>query len=255
MKVHSPVIARFLRALFLCFALTAGAREPAEDGSKTGWQEMARDLLRTGKADEGLKLLETVPEEGRKTPAYPNLKGAILVYLRRFDEAKKEFEESKTLAGDDPVEGLRARFNLAEVAFVQKKWAESETAFKSLLEEPYRSVKPDAGRATEPFLHFKIAVSQISGKRGTEALDTYKAIKALPGEEAAGAAEAVLVALDFAKKKKESAMVRLSRLRKNRPQNELTLYEDSFVEIGWLKTIGDTGKKAAPPKRPAREYD
>jgi tetratricopeptide (TPR) repeat protein len=254
MKVHSPVIARFFRALFLCLALSAGAKEP-EDGKKADWQETARELLRTGKTDEALKLLDAVPEEDRQTPAYPNLKGAIMVYLRRFDEAKKVFEESKKLAGDDPVEGLRARFNLAEVAFVQKKWAESEAAFKSLLEEPYHSVKPEAGRASEPFLHFKIAVCQIWGKRGPEALETYKVIKALPGGEAAGAAEAVLVALDFAKKKKENAMLRLSRLRKDRPQNELTLYEDAFVETGWLKNIGDTGKKAAPPKKTAREYD
>jgi hypothetical protein len=213
------------------------------------------ELLNKGKPDEALQRLEAVPEEDRGIPEYPNIKGAILVFMRRFEEAKPAFEESLKLAGADVAKAFHPKFNLAEVSFVQKKWAEAEAAFKVLLGEPWRSVKFEGRPSSFPLIYFKICVCQIRTMRNADAAATYRELKGLSDDQAIVATEAVLVALDFQKKKTVEAMERMIKLRKEYSKEQLSLFEDTFVEMGWLKHIGDTGGAAKPDKRPAKDFD
>ncbi|MES2705361.1 MAG: hypothetical protein V4726_02045 [Verrucomicrobiota bacterium] len=230
----------------LCCGGSAGAQENTVPPPK--WLDEVAALYGKGAFKEALKRLDEVPEEERKTYLYPNLKGSMLVALRRFPEARLLFKQSLELSAGVVENAYHPKFNLAEINLVEKKWAEAEAGFKELLREPWRSHKTPGQPSPLPLVYFKVGLCQITTKRNAQAAATYKELKGLADDQAAGASEAMLVALDFQQKSRPLAMKRLAALRKDRPKKEITLYEDSFVEMGWLKRIGEAEKPAARPK-------
>ena len=133
---------------------------------------------------------------------------------------------------------------------VEKRWAASEAGFEELMKEPWRSYRGSDQLSSLPLIYFKVCLCQIRTKQDARAGATCRELKTLSDAQAAGAAEAVLLAPDFEQGKTAAARQRLETLRKNSAAKEVALYEDGFVELGWLNFISDTGKSPASKRLP-----
>lgn len=240
LSISRPTYCRLILALiFVTSADLVRSEEPK-------WAQEVGQLLGKRDAKGAMEVLDGVTGADRDSEKFHNLKGAIFVNIREFGRAKAEFALALKFAGDDISEAFHPKFNLAEIAFVTGDFETAGEEFKSLLKAPWRPGPKPGGRenSTIALLYFKVAVCQIRRAQNAEAAATYRELKRLTSEEAKGAAEAVLVALDFEQKKTKEALVRLENLRKVMPQSEEALYMDAFMEMGWLRP---QEQKSAPP--------
>ena len=91
------------------------------------------------KFPEALKQLDAIDARQPDLAASKNLRGVILMRQGKYDEAETALQDAARI---DP-KFWNARFNLAEIPFLKKDWAEARKRFEQLLDE--------VGFAWEPF--------------------------------------------------------------------------------------------------------
>jgi tetratricopeptide (TPR) repeat protein len=175
------------------------------------------------KADAGFK----------KTPVSLNILGAIAIEERRLDEGRDLCLEALKL---DP-RYFPARFNLAEIPFVERKYSEARAMFERLQQDEPK----------DDLLKFRIFLTLLLEKNMEEAkvrLDEIPLINDSPISFYANAA------WDFAHgREKEAREWITSGIRTFPPMKHIN-YIEVFYDLGWLKRVDSPGYDpfTSPPR-------
>lgn len=159
-----------------------------------------------------------------------NMRGAIYTKMGILKSARTEFEKAAKMTEGQPREHFHPRFNLAEIDFVEKKWAESRKAFSELLA---KGEVPDTG--TRRLMEYKILICALQEKQFDQAKEM--AAKFDPYDHDSPAYYFSMAAAAFAQDKKEEAEEWLGSAAKIYPKELNDVYQDSLVEVGWLQTL------------------
>lgn len=183
---------------------------------------------------DALAKLDEAEKLDAKDPNIPNVRGAIYLVpaLRRFDEAKVEFE--KALAMDKGA--LAPKFNLAELAYVEQKFAEAETAFAAIAKE-----YPRMPLQVRHLVVFKLFVSKVKQDKFPEAeallKENFSFMDDTPAYYFAKAAMA------FQRKNEAEAQDWMTRAGVIFKPAETAAYVDSLMEARWLPNLALSGEQ------------
>jgi Flp pilus assembly protein TadD len=184
----------------------------------------AAEEVNAGNYGEALKKLDAIDARQPDVAMAKNLRGVALMRMGELGLAEKALQKAKEL---DP-NLWEARFNLAEVPFLQKNWSEARDRFEALAREP----NEQRSAATDDLIQFKIYLTwllQHKERQTNELLQRLKASSATPAYYCAQAA------LAFQQKDMTEARVNLRAAEKAFPPLQTKLFLESFYEIGWLK--------------------
>jgi tetratricopeptide (TPR) repeat protein len=159
-----------------------------------------------------------------------NLRGVIL--MRRQDYQNAETALRKALAADPKF--WNARFNLAEIPFLQKNWAEARKRFQELLNGNASELQ---GEATQ-LIQYKILLTYLlEGKENM--VDSMLAKFELAPDTPAVHYTNAAIALN--KKEEKEAKDWLTNAEKSFSPQLNKLFAESLYTIGWLeKPVGQT---------------
>lgn len=177
-------------------------------------------------ANESQRALDRLSEAGKIEPDYFDLHaltGAAFAKLRDFDKAAVAFERALALnpAAED------AKFNLAEIDFVRKKYKEALEAFEKILASNTKI--PESSRT---LILYKKYLCLLLTDRGAEAdalLKTFRFESDTPEYYYANAAKS------FRAGNEEDARGWLRSAANIYRVELLSLFIDSLYEIGWVK--------------------
>src|SRR3712207_4551331 len=124
--------------------------------SKTELESMYDKAFRefdAGNYEQSLKDLDAIDARQPDLAESQNLRGVIL--MRQKDYANAEKALQKALSAD--AKFWNARFNLAEIPFLQKNWAEARKRFEELLSGNASELQGEARQ----LIHYKILISYL----------------------------------------------------------------------------------------------
>jgi tetratricopeptide (TPR) repeat protein len=165
-----------------------------------------------------------------------NLRGAIYTKLREFDKARAAFSRAVELNSNL----MEARFNLAELDFVEKKFASAEQSFLQLFEDFPNLVTSQEQRATKKLIDYKIFIavllqSQQEGdakeKQAMALLEQFDWFDDYPVFYYANAA------LEFHRDNQAGAEEWMSSAAKIYDRGTQSLYVDALIEMGWVEAL------------------
>ena len=201
--------------------------------SKTELESMYDKAFRefdAGNYEQALKDLEAIDARQPDLAESQNLRGVIHMRQKEYDKA--EVALRKALSADPKF--WNARFNLAEVPFLQKNWAEARKRFQELLAGNASELQ---GEATQ-LIQYKILITHlVEGKENM--VDSMLAkFELTPETPAAHYANA---ALALQKKKEPEAKEWLTKAEKAFSPQLNKLFAESLYSVGWLeKPAGQT---------------
>ena len=188
----------------------------------------AAQELNAGNYGEALKKLDAIDARQPDVAAAKNLRGVALMRMGEYGPAEKALQKAREL---DP-NLWEARFNLAEVPFLRRSWAEARDRFQALVEKSSDEVEG----ATADLIQFKILLTyllQNKEKNATLILDRLKASSASPAYYYAKAAFA------FQEKDETGARINLRAAEKAYSPRLNKLFTESFYEVGWVAKPDD----------------
>jgi TPR repeat protein len=129
---------------------------PATTLTKAELEEMYNTAYRAfdaGKSPEALKQLDAIDAQQPDLAASKNLRGVILMWQGKYDQAEAALTEAARL---DP-KFWNARFNLAEISFRKKDWAEARNRFEQLLS----TGQSDLAKEASQLIQYKILLTYL----------------------------------------------------------------------------------------------
>jgi tetratricopeptide (TPR) repeat protein len=219
----------------------AGAKSFAADNvapTKAELEEMYSAAYRAfdaNKYSEALKQLDALDARQADVAASKNLRGVILMRQGKYDEAETALQEAARI---DP-KFWNARFNLAEIPFMKKDWAEARKRFEQLLS----SSETDLAKEASQLIQYKILLTYLpEGKN--EMVDSILAkLELSPDTPAVDYAKA---AMALQQKKQADAKDWISAAEKNFSPQQNKLFAESFYEIGWVQRPAGEGRASLP---------
>jgi Flp pilus assembly protein TadD len=209
----------------------AGKESPLAGSSNPEVQRLlseAQNLQGRHRYFDALAKLDEAQKLDPNDANIPNVRGAIYLVpaLRRYDEAKTEFEKALELQKG----ALAPQFNLAELQFVQHKFPEAEAAFSKLLEE-----FPKLPLAVRHLVNFKLLISLVKQEKLDAAekvmKDNFTFMDDTPAYYYSKAA------LAFQRKNEAEAQEWLIKAGVIFKQAETSAYVDSLMEARWVPNI------------------
>lgn len=193
------------------------------------------------------KLSEMDTLVGEPLMEIENLRGAVYTKMRDFTKAREHFQKSHEI----DKESFHPKFNLAEMDFVEKKFASAVSAFTALITQNEALKKAAAAKwaedvreaqtrqftATTQLMQFKILICQTQLKNlpaAEEIINQYA-----PYDNDSPAYYFAKAAFAYAADKKEDGDEWVASAKSIYPGNLLDVYMDSLVEMGWISTIGN----------------
>ncbi len=159
------------------------------------------------------------------TTAVANMTGAIAMEREQYDAAKAAFE--RALAVDPKF--FPARFNLTEIPFQQKKYAESRTLLEALdVTEP----------SEKELIEYKVFLTYLLEGNTAEAQKRLEAIKFPSDTPAYYFAHA---AWEFANDQRNEAQSWIQSAGRIFPPHKSVIYAETLEDLGWLQ------RKASEP--------
>ena len=202
--------------------------------------------------DAALKDLDSIDARQPDLAESANLRGVI--EMRQKDYANAEKALQKALAADPKF--WNARFNLAEIPFLQKNWAEARKRFQELLSSNASELQ---GEATQ-LIQYKILLTYLLEGKENMVEATINKFELAPDTPAVHYANA---AVALSKKDEKAAKDALATAEKTFSPQLNKLFAESLYEVGWLeKPAGQTraalelnsaAEKAAKTKAFAKE--
>ena len=147
-----------------------------------------------------------------------NMRGAIAIERKQFDEGKKYCQEA--LKQDSKF--FPARFNLAEIPFVQKRYAEARKGFETLLEKDPKN----------ELLQYRVFLTYLLEGNEQAAQQALQAIRFPSNTTAYYYAHA---AWEFAHGNEEKALGWIRSGNWVFPPFRNTHFADVLHDLGWLK--------------------
>ncbi len=185
---------------------------------------VAAHELNAGHVREALKQLDAIDARQPDMAAAKNLRGVALMRMGEYGVAEKALQKAREL---DP--GLwEARFNLAEIPFLKKSWAEARDRFEALAD----GKSEQAQGATGDLIQFKILLTYLlegKEKKAVAILDRLQTSTASPAYYCGKAAMA------FGHREEAEARAALKAAEKSFSPRLHKLFVESFYEVGWLK--------------------
>lgn len=179
---------------------------------------------------QALKELDAIDTRQPDLAESQNLRGVILMRQAEYDQAEAALQ--KALATDPKF--WNARFNLAEIPFLRKDWAEARKRFEGLLQGNTSELQGEAAQ----LIQYKILLTYLlEGKENM--VDSILAKFELTPETPAVTYSNAAVAFQH-KNEKEAKDLIATAEKKFSPQLN-KLFAESFYEIGWMqKPAGQT---------------
>ena len=160
-----------------------------------------------------------------------NLRGAIFTKLRDFGKARQAFNKALELQP-----GLmEALFNLAELDFVEKKFASSVSSFTSL-----KANNPNLRPETVKLIDYKLFIATLLQSQAKGDAKEKKALAMLDGFDFLDDypvyyyGQAALAFNNDDKEEAESWMTTAQRIYNKTTQ---TIYIDALIEMGWVDSL------------------
>lgn len=231
---------RPVSATLLFCAVLSGLIFAAEDPLKAApaaYREAMLDAMRAFTMrdfEKARSLIDKADASYKPTPLSLNVLGALAIEARKFDEGRHYCE--KALAIDPKF--FPARFNLAEIPFIQRRYAEARTIFEQLKAE-------DTGN---DLLKFRIFLTYLLEKNEDEArarLDAIPLVNDTPINFYAHAA------WEFAHQRPEKGREWLASAIRSFPAVKQVNFIEVFYDLGWLQRAPAAGAASAatPPSR------
>ncbi len=180
--------------------------------------------------EQALKDLDAIDARQPDVAESQNLRGVIA--MRQKDYPKAESALQKALAADPKF--WNARFNLAEVPFLEKNWAEARKRFQELLNGNASELQ---GEATQ-LIQYKILITCLmEGKENM--VEAIKSKFELSPDTPA--LQYTLASIALSKKDEQAAKDALTAAEKHFSPQLNKLFAESLYEVGWLeKPAGQT---------------
>ena len=125
-----------MKQLLTAFCLVLLARWSfADQRSGRAALERAIEAFNQGKIEEAEKLVDVAAKADSKRPEIPNLRGAIFIRQKRYEDAAEQFSQAVAL---DP-KFYPAKLNLAAVKLLEKDYTEATKEYEAL-----KQVDPDS---------------------------------------------------------------------------------------------------------------
>jgi len=190
---------------------------------------------------EALKQLDAIDARQPDLAESQNLRGVILMRQNVYDKA----EEALRKAFDLDPKFWNARFNLAEIPFLQKNWAEARDRFQKLMTENASELQPEASQ----LIQYKILLTYLlEGKDNM--VDSILSKFELSAETPAAQYAKAAIALQHKNTKEANDWTTTAEKNFSPALNKL--FAESLYEVGWLeKPVGQT--RAALELRPESE--
>ncbi|PYI44291.1 MAG: hypothetical protein DMC57_02995 [Verrucomicrobia bacterium] len=182
---------------------------------------------------EALKQLDAIDARKPDLAASQNLRGVVYMRQGLYDKAEAALSEARGL---DP-KFWNARFNLAEIPFLKKDWAEARKRFQELLTSNAAELQ---GEATQ-LIQYKILLTYLLEGNDTMVDSILAKFELSPDTPAVHYANA---AISLQGQNIPDAKNWMSAAEKNFSPQLNKLFAESLYEIGWLQ-------KQAGQQRPA----
>ena len=191
---------------------------------------------------EALKQLDAIDARQPDLAESQNLRGVILMREGIYDKAEAALHEALRI---DP-KFWNARFNLAEIPFLQKDWAEARNRFQGLLTSDVSELQGDAAQ----LIQYKILLTYLlEGKENMvdSILAKFELSPDTPAVHYANAA----IALQH--KDSNKAKDWMATAEKNFSPQLNKLFAESLYEVGWLEKQAGQQRAALEITSPAEK--
>jgi tetratricopeptide (TPR) repeat protein len=200
--------------------------------TKAELEEMYNAAFRafdSNKFAEALKQLDAIDARQPDLAASKNLRGVILMRQGNYDQAEAALQDAYRI---DP-KFWNARFNLAEIPFLKKDWAEARNRFEQLLSRG----ESDLAKEASQLIQYKILLTYLlEGKDNM--VDSIQAKLELSPDTPA--VNYVKAAVALQQKNQKEAQDWISAAEKNFSPQLNKLFAESLYEVGWLeKPVGE----------------
>ena len=162
-----------------------------------------------------------------KNPVTLNIQGSCYVEFRDFEKASRCFK--KSLAQD--TRNLNVRFNIAEVAFVMKKYGEAKELFSSLAKKLSDSANHDSVR---DIIQFKILLCHIKTDEEAKAKAMLEKSDFLDDSPFFYYGKAAIAHSEDNAKEANQWVQRAARIFQ---PTEIQIWQDSLIEVGYVKSF------------------
>jgi Flp pilus assembly protein TadD len=207
--------------------------------TKSELEDMYNKAFRDFEANnfpQALKELDAIDARQPDVAASQNLRGVILMRQHVYDKAEAALLEAARL---DP-KFWNARFNLAEIPFLQKDWAEARHRFQKLLSSSQSDLAPEATQ----LIQYKILLTYLLERQESNMVDSILTkLELSPNTPAVDYAKAA-VALQHKNEKEAKDWIAVAAKKFSPQVNKL--FVESFYEVGWLERSSGDGRASLP---------
>jgi tetratricopeptide (TPR) repeat protein len=177
-----------------------------------------------GKFPEALKQLDAIDARQPDLAASKNLRGVILMRQGNYDQAEAALTEAARI---DP-KFWNARFNLAEIPFLKKNWAEARKRFEQLLSNG----QSDLAKEASQLIQYKILLTYLMEGKSNMVDSILAKLELSPDTPAV---DYVKAAVALQQKNESEANDWMSAAQKNYSPQLNKLFVESLYEIGWMQ--------------------
>jgi Flp pilus assembly protein TadD len=180
--------------------------------------------------EQALKELDAIDARQPDLAESQNLRGVIQMRQAQYDQAEAALQ--KALATDPKF--WNARFNLAEIPFLRKDWAEARKRFEGLLQGGTSELQGEAAQ----LIQYKILLTYLLEGKENMVDSILAKFELTPDTPAVTYSNA---AVAFQHKKESEAKDLIAAAEKKFSPQLNKLFAESFYEIGWMqKPAGQT---------------
>src|SRR5205809_3739241 len=184
---------------------------------------------------EALKQRDAIDARQPDLAASKNLRGVILMRQGNYDQAESALQEAARI---DP-KFWNARFNLAEIPFLKKDWAEARKRFEQLLS----SGESDLAKEASQLIHYKILLTYLLEGNGNMVDSILAKLELTPDTPAVNYVKA---AVALQQKNEKEAKDWISVAEKNFSPQLNKLFAESLYEVGWLEKPAGAARPSLP---------
>ena len=189
----------------------------------------------SNKFPEALKQLDAIDARQPDLAASKNLRGVILMRQGNYDQAETALQEAARI---DP-KFWNARFNLAEIPFLKKDWAEARKRFEQLLS----TGGPDLAKEASQLIQYKILLTYLMEGKGNMVDSMLAKLELSPDTPAV---DYVKAAVALQQKNQNEAKDWINAAEKNFSPQLTKLFAESLYEVGWLEKPAGTARPSLP---------
>ena len=188
-----------------------------------------------GKSPEALKQLDAIDARQPDLAPSKNLRGVILMRQGNYDQAEAALTEAARI---DP-KFWNARFNLAEIPFLKKDWAEARKRFEQLLS----TGQSDLAKEASQLIQYKILLTYLMEGKSNMVDSILAKLELSPDTPAV---DYVKAAVALQQKNEAEAKDWISGAEKNYSPQLNKLFVESLYEVGWMEKPSGQRRASLP---------